>query len=312
MATVIVFGPTGNIGSIAATTAQEKGAKVWLAMRDPHKTIPGLTPEQEKSGGFQRVQADLQKPDTVSAAVQTSGAQHAFIYLAHGSQDHMKATIEALRSAGVIFVVFLSSFTVGRSALREVPPEEMIPYIHARVEVSLDEVYGPDNYVAIRPGGFATNLLRHKNDLVSGSGKVEMYGPHYKADMITPTDMGRVSGTILAQGLPADGQRKVFLYGPQVISMEAALHIIAELLGKKITVTGQSEEAALENFKANGIPKVLAEYLVRRLGDNSITAETEASWRVNYDEGVENVKKYTGQPATGFREWVEANLDLFK
>lgn len=315
MATVIVFGPTGNIGSIAATTAQKNGAKVWLAMRDTQKTIPGLTAEQEKAGGFHRIQADLTKPDTVAAAVQTSGAKHAFIYLAHGSQDHMKATIEALKSSGITFVVFLSSFTVGNSALREVPPEEMIAYVHARVEVSLDEVYGPDSYVAIRPGGFATNLLRHKQDLLRAAdgGKVELYGPRYKADMITPTDMGRVSGTILAQGLPADGQRKVFLYGPQLITMEAALHFIAEeILGKKITVTGQSAEAALENFEANGVPKPLAEYLVRRLGDDSVTEENEASWRVNYDEGVENVKKYTGQPATGFREWAEANQELFK
>ena len=40
MGKVIVFGPTGNIGSVAAVTAQEKGAKVYLAMRDPKKTIP--------------------------------------------------------------------------------------------------------------------------------------------------------------------------------------------------------------------------------------------------------------------------------
>lgn len=312
MATVIVFGPTGNIGSIAAITAQKRGAKVWLAMRDTQKPIPGLSSEQEEAGNFQRVQADLSKPDTVAAAVQTSGAKHAFIYLAHGSQDHMKATIEALKSAGVTFVVVLSSFTVGRSELRNVPPEELIAFVHARVEMSLDEVYGADNYVAIRPGGFATNLLRHKKDFVSGSSEIRLYGPHYKADMITPIDMGRVSGTILAQGLPVDGQRKVFLYGPQVISMEEALHTVAEILGKKITVTGESPEEALENFQANGVPKPLADYMIRRLGDDSVTGATEADWRVNYEEGVENVKKYTGQPAMAFREWAAANQDLFK
>jgi uncharacterized protein YbjT (DUF2867 family) len=40
---VIVFGPTGNIGSITSQTAGKKGAKVYLAMRDPKKTSPGLT-----------------------------------------------------------------------------------------------------------------------------------------------------------------------------------------------------------------------------------------------------------------------------
>ena len=45
---VIVFGPTGNIGSITSQTAGKKGAKVYLAMRDPKKTIPGLSQEDEK------------------------------------------------------------------------------------------------------------------------------------------------------------------------------------------------------------------------------------------------------------------------
>ena len=49
---VIVFGPTGNIGSVAAQTASKKGATVYLAMRDPKKAIPGLTKEAEESGFF--------------------------------------------------------------------------------------------------------------------------------------------------------------------------------------------------------------------------------------------------------------------
>lgn len=310
MTSVIVFGPTGNIASIAAQSAQENGAKVWLAMRDPKKTIPGLGPEQEKAGGFERVQADLTKPETVAAAVKTSGAKHAFIYLAHGSPDHMKATVEALKSSGIEFVVFLSSFTIGHNEPRDIQPSEVIPYIHAKVEITLDEVYGPENYVAVRPGAFATNLLRSKSGIVSGD--VEVFGPNFKMDLITPVDMGRVSGTILAQGLPKDGQRKVFLYGPQVMPQKDAFQIIGEVLGKQITVSGISTEQALKGFADHGIPKPLALYMVNRLADDSLTDDTEGSWRAYYTEGVENVKKYTGKSGTGFREWVTANQGLFK
>lgn len=70
-------------------------------MRDPTKTIPGLTKEAEQAGDFTRIQADMQKPDTVAEAVKKSGATRAFIYLAHGSSDHMKSTIEALKGAGI-------------------------------------------------------------------------------------------------------------------------------------------------------------------------------------------------------------------
>ncbi|CAN8105508.1 unnamed protein product [Discula destructiva] len=310
MVTAIVFGPTGNIGSIAAKTAQQKGANVWLAMRDPTKPIPGLSADQEKAGGFERVQADLSQPDTVAAAVKTSGATHAFIYLAFGTSDHMKATAEALKSSGVTFVVFLSSFTVGHSALQDIDAAEYIPYIHARVEMSLDEVYGPDNYVAVRPGGFATNLLRFKAGIPTG--EVKMFGPKFKQDLITPVDMGTVSGTILAEGLPKDGQRKVFLYGPQVLSHKDALLVVAEALGKEVTVVGMSAEEALAEFASHGVPKPLAEYMVNRLGDDSVAEGEAAFWRTSYEEGVENVKKYTGKPALGFREWLDENLELFK
>ena len=109
---VIVFGPTGAVGSATARTAAELGSHVVLAMRNIEKSIPGLDAAAEKQGSFERVQADLTQPDTVRDAVTKTGAKYAFIYLAHGSPDHMKSTIVALKDAGVVEVMFLSSFTI--------------------------------------------------------------------------------------------------------------------------------------------------------------------------------------------------------
>jgi uncharacterized protein YbjT (DUF2867 family) len=309
MATVIVFGPTGNNGSVAAQIAHQNGAKVWLAMRDPSKAIPGLTPDAEKAGNYSRVQANLSKPDTVAAAVKTSGATRAFIYVAQGTKDYMKGTAEALKAAGIEFVVLLSSYTIGHIPQADVQPSESIPYAHARLEVTLDEVYGPDGYVAVRPGAFATNLLRQKEGIRTG--EVTMYAPVFKIDCITPVDIGGVIGTILAEGLPRDGQRKIFLYGPQILSQKQGLEIIGEVLGKEIKVTGIDAEEALAQYLAKGAPKPMAEYLIRELGGTDPELE-DGSWLANYKEGIENVKKYTGKPATGLRVWVEANSELFK
>lgn len=55
----------------------------------------------------------------------------------------------------------------------------------------------------------------------------------------------------------------------------------------------------------------MAEYIIRALGDTDPKLE-DGSWLSHYKEGMENVKKYTGKPATRFREWVEANSELFK
>lgn len=295
---VIVFGPTGNIGSVATVTASSLGAQVSLAMRDPGKPIPGLTPEAEKIGNYTRVQADLTQPSTVSAAVKQSGATRAFIYAARGSPDHMKGTITALKDAGVEYVVFLSSFTVTDPAAN-VPKEELIGFMHAQIEVNLEQIYGEGKYCAIRPGGFATNSMQWKQGIVSG--KLKMHGMEFKMDCITPGDMGRVSGKILVEGTD---RHAVYLYGPQNIPCKDFATRIAKVLGKELQIDEQTEEEAVEEMTNHGFPPPIIKYMVRaRVG--------EGLPRPFYQEGVENVKKYTGKPAMTLEEWVADNKQLF-
>lgn len=111
---VIIFGPTGNVGSVAALTAAQLGAKVVLAMRDTQKAIPDLNADEEISGSFERVQADLTQPETVISAVNKTQAKSAFIYLNFGMPDGMKATIQALKSSGIEFVVFFEQLHSGQ------------------------------------------------------------------------------------------------------------------------------------------------------------------------------------------------------
>ena len=210
----------------------------------------------------------------------------------------------ALKSAGIEFVVFLSSYTVAGEP-RDVAPSEIIPFVHAQVEISLDEIFGPENYVALRPGGFATNLLHFKKGIEAG--EVKLYAPGFKFDCITPMDMGRVGGTILVQG-SRDGQRKVYLYGPQVIAQEDAIVVIGKMIGKNVRVTTISEQEAFDQYTQAGIPKPMAEYMVRKSGSTS----TEQRDRACYNVGVENVQLYTGKPSMKFEEWVEANRGLFR
>ncbi|KAJ5246575.1 hypothetical protein N7468_001558 [Penicillium chermesinum] len=302
MTSVIVFGPTGNVGSYVARTAEALGAKVFLAMRDPSKPIPGLSPEQEKNGNYERVHADLSKPDSITAAVKSSGAKRAFIYLIWGSDP--RATITALKSAGIEFVTFLSSFTIA-GELRDIAPSEPVPYAHAQVEIALDEIFGEENYVAIRPGGFATNIGQFKHGIAAG--EVKTYGSDFPMDGITPGDMGRVSGTVLVQGSKHD-QRKVYLYGPQLVTYGAAAQAVGKALGKEVKITTISAQEELDRSVKQGVPRPLAEYLVSLYEKNKNGVLYP---RVNYEVGVQNVELYTGRPATSFKDWVKENKDLF-
>ena len=307
MATVIVFGPTGNIGSVAARTAQVKGAKVILAMRDTKKSIPGLNEVNEREGGFQRVTADVTKPDTVAEAVNTSGATRAFIYLAWGTPDHMKSTFQALKNAGIKSVIFLSSSTI-QTEKRDIPRSEIIPWFHAQTEVSLDEVFGEENYVAVRPGRFVTNLVQYKAGL--NTGEVRLFGGNCRYDCITPTDLGTVSGTILAEGTK-NGQRKVYVYGPQIITQADAIKAVGKALNKDVKITAISAEEGLQKSMDHGAPPPIAKYLVSKLSQGPEADKEMFEDSKLYKDGVKNVELYTGKKPTGIEEWVKANRSMF-
>jgi nucleoside-diphosphate-sugar epimerase len=308
MASVIIFGPTGQVGSVAARTAAELGAKVWLAMRDTKKSIPGLSEDMEKSGNVQRVQADLQDPETVSQAVKTSGAKRAFIYLVHGASDHLKGTIAAMKDAGIEFVVFLSSFTILTDKnLRDIPSSDILPHVHAQIEANLEDTFGLENYVAIRPGCFITNLLSEKNGIVAN--KVEMYGGDFEQDNVVPSDIGKVVGNVLVSG-PRDGQKKVYVYGPEVLSIHDSIAKIGKTLGKDLSITALGSKEGYERYLSFGMPDAYAKYMTETLSTKGPDKGNGERFP-NYKEGVNNVKLYTGKSGTTLEEWVKDNKAIF-
>lgn len=303
--TVIIFGPTGNIGSVAARTAHDLGAKVILAMRDTKKTIPGLSPEDEEAGRYQRVQADLMDPASISEAVRKTGAKRAYFYLAHGAQDGMKGTVQALKDAGIEFAVFLSSYTLIKE-LKDIEPHDIIPYIHAQVELNLQAIFGKDNYVGIRPGAFATNTLWWAHGVKDGD--VKLPYPEAYFDYITPLDMGRVSGNVLVKGKHGD-EHYVYLFGPQIWKQDEAVQTLSKALNKDLKITPLYGEPAVELY-SNFAPEMLAKYLIKKYGDiiAGHDSQTEMPW---FKEGQANIEKYSGHKAQTYDDWVKNNTQLF-
>ena len=306
---VIIFGPTGGVGSATALAAQKQGVKVFLAMRDTSKSIPQLSSSQEQAGGFERVEADLTKPDSVSAAVSKTGAKHAFIYLVFGSPDNLKSSIEALKSSGIEFVVFLSSFGI-RGEKTTVQPDDPIAYLHAQVEIHLEEAFGPQGYVAVRPAYFASNSKRWKSTI--GSGELKILYPDAKFDWISPEDIGTVCGNIVAGGWQAaSGKTIVGLVGPQMTSQRDAVAAIGKGIGRELKVTEIDEETGLQQLLDSNVPKFIAEHLVKVQRERN--AETDGWFEgPAYEEGVANVAKYVGREPTKFAEWVAKNKQDFE
>ena len=303
---VIVFGPTGDVGSAAARVAAELGADVVLAMRDTSKSIPGLSAEQEKQGKFERVQADLSKSETVADAITETGAKRAFFYLMWRSPDSMRSTIEAMKTAGIELAVFLSSFTV-QGDPKTVPADDFIGHAHAQVEVSLADVFGPEGFVAARGGSFASNALRYKQEIAEGV--VSVWEPSQTTDNIAPEDIGRVAGTALAKG-QQHGQSHVYCYGPEIITTEESIQVIAKVLGKQIEVKKASKEEAMEKYGGSqGFPPPLAEYFIK-MGTRGAVPSRQQLLGFEISPGeLRNIETYTGRKATTFDQSVQQNKE---
>ncbi|GKZ21600.1 hypothetical protein AbraIFM66951_005194 [Aspergillus brasiliensis] len=311
MASVIVFGPTGAVGSAAARTAQQLGTTVYLAMRDTTKPIPGLSAENEREGAFKRVQANFSQPDTVSTAVSQSKAKHAFIYTDLTASDHMRATFTALKQAGVESVVLLSSFGIQKD-VHDVPPEDHIAYVHAQAEIALQELFGADGYVAVRPAWYASNTLWWKAPIQTG--QVKLAWPTAVFDWISPEDIGAVCGTILArkaQGIDLPlTEPYVDLVGAERMAAEDAIETIGKVLEKEVTVTEVDENEAVDSLvNESGLPEILARSVIA-FSQSTVSGQSFMNGP-RYGPAVGNIQKYLGRPATRLHEWVEANREKF-
>ncbi|KAJ5819972.1 hypothetical protein N7474_005563 [Penicillium riverlandense] len=292
---VIIFGASGGIGSAAALKANQEGANVTLAMRDPSKPIPSLNGLLAT-----KARADLAKPETVLAAVRQSGATTAFLYTIHEIPDGMRRTIVALKEGGIESVVLLSSFTV-QGDLRTIPPTDIVPYLHARVEIALEDVFG-GHWSVVRPAYFASNALQYKDEIAQGN--VRLPNPDVEFDWISPEDIGRVVGVILAHGTQ---ERIIPLVGPDRLSLKDALCVIGRVLGKEIKITIVGKEQAVEDMLQKGLPEPAAKWFVE-----AVTGPRSFIWDVpECQVGLGNVQKYTGKTPVRFEQWLEENKEKF-
>ncbi|KAL4752430.1 hypothetical protein BDW72DRAFT_171258 [Aspergillus terricola var. indicus] len=306
---VIVFGATGDVGSAAARTAHSHGAKVFLALRDISKPVPGLTATEERNAGYERVQADLTQPETVRTAVSKTGATHAFIYAALGaSSDHLFSTAEALKAGGIKLVVLLSSFSVAGD-IRVIPQSDFIGYAHAQVELSLETVFGAQGYVAVRPAFFASNSLWWQKQIVE-DGEVRWASPDLKLDYISPDDIGAVCGTILAGAFKGEHETSVFLCGPATdLSVAGAIEVIGRVINKPVKLTKVSTDENIQVMvEKSGIPEPLARVLTDGFAREN---ENQEMMHAQTPEIRANISRYLNRPATRFSEWVERNKDKF-
>ena len=298
--TVMIFGPTGAVGRAAALEAHKRGAKVYLAMRDPSKPIPGITSTSEREDKYHRIQADLSDPESVKSAIQHSGAKAAYVYLIH-SPGGTKPALSAMVEAGIEYIVVLSSFTIKKGIdVTSVQPEDLIPYTHAQGELALEELGVA--HTALRPGNFASNPWNMSMD-TREKGDIYVFDKGQRVvDNIVPADIGRVAGSVLVDRPSRETKEIIYLYGPKLSNERESAEMIRKFWkgGEELKIVGQDAEGVAERMLKKGMPPPIVKYFVKVLGESPDRGLYEQNFA---EEGAANVRKYSGCEPTGFEEF---------
>ncbi|KAF3769915.1 NAD(P)-binding protein [Cryphonectria parasitica EP155] len=306
---VIVFGPTGEVGGAAALEASQRGASVWLAMRQTDKPIAALTTAQEQSGAFHRVQADLSDAASVKAAVQQSGAKTAFAYAMHGGPS-MEPTFTAMKDAGIEHVVLLSSFTIHPDeALSDVPPARFIPYLHAQAELAIEKA--GIAHTALRAGQFASNIFKNSLDRSKTPWEATLVSGKAAGDNISPADIGKVGGAVLVDPPVATGKHVIYVLGPQLSTDAEAVRVVERISGREVKVNTRTAAERAAEAKRAGRPEVICNYLQSFWENDEWWQKNGAPFApLNYAEEAGNVKKYSGHEPETFEQYAARFLGV--
>lgn len=276
----VVFGARGRVGRHVATGLLAAGEQVRATSRNPG------------TAGFPQgmavVTADLERPDTLPAAL--DGAGKVFLY---AKPDRIEDFVAAARSAGVRHVTVLSSAAVVSSGAEDNPIAR-----HHRVVESALERSGID-WTFIRPGMFATNTLWWWANSIRTEGIARGPYPDARTAPIHEKDVAALAVTALTE--PGHRQQAYTVYGPESLTLRQQVDHIADAVGHQIPFEVISVEESWTELATTMSP-VGADTMLRQWASSNGTPARVSTI-------VENL---TGRRAHTFAQWAEDHANDFR
>jgi uncharacterized protein YbjT (DUF2867 family) len=274
---VLVTGATGNVGRLVVNHLLEAGVQVRALTNDPAKAA--LPAEVEVYEGF------IGKPATMAAALE--GVER--VYLAPFPRT-ARSVMQLMEQAKVKRVVALSS----SSALQEIEsgPESWHYYA---VERAVEEA-GID-WTILRPGEFMTNSLIWA-DSIRQRGLVRSGYGDARSTLIDLDDIAAIAARVLLEDRHI-GQR-YFLSGPEAISRREMVEQIGAALGKQIPFEELGHQEAIQELEP-----IMGQYAEWYADGLAVLAQHPPKPDLTKAD-------FTGEPATHFAQWAQANVDQFR
>lgn len=272
---ILVTGATGNVGSEVVKKLHSIGQSIRVMSRNPEKV---RFPEN-----VEVMSGDLANMETVKPGLE--GIDKVFFVHVAGGEEFPKLA----KDLGVEHIVFLSSGAI------ESPTDNAIGRMHAEFEELIKQ--SGIKWTFLRPDAFMSNSLQWAESIRTANIVRAPFGD-VKSVAIDPRDIASVAATTLS----SEGHygKTYSLTGPEALTPEEQVHIIGDVLGKKIDFQSIPEKVARE-YMIQNIPEAIVDSLFTLM--NGV--------RINPQPVLNTVEKITGQRAHTFREWVTDNINAF-
>jgi uncharacterized protein YbjT (DUF2867 family) len=228
--TIMVIGATGTVGREVVRRLAAAGSPPIALVR------PGGG-EQLVEEGVGRVTADLDRPDTIDAAL--DGVDRLFLLTRQTSRQlaQEEAVIAAAARAGIGRVVKLSVFRADETSVLQIARQ------HRRAEQILQD--SGLQHTVLRPVFFMQNLLA-----MVRCGTIATAAGDGRVAMIDVRDIAAAAVAALID-MPARG-RVYTLTGPEAISFDQVAEVIGRQIGRAVRHLHVPAEAVSERLRTLG------------------------------------------------------------
>ncbi len=240
MAKILVFGATGNTGSILVPALLSDGHEVRAFVRNEEKA------QSLKDAGAEIYLGDLDQGDTIDGALE--GIEKVYFCTWNGPTASTQGNniVNAIKRAGTKpFIVRHSAYgTEGSRLIQQIN----------EVDNAIQDSGVP--WTSIKPTFFMQNMMMASPSIQNG-GQIYWDWADGKAGMIDVRDVAESAfGALTGK---AEQGKEYILTGPKSISMHDVATSFAKVLSKKINYVAVPHEASKESMMGMGFPEFIVD-----------------------------------------------------
>ncbi|MEU8801171.1 NAD(P)H-binding protein [Spirillospora sp. NPDC048819] len=280
----LVLGSTGGVGRHVVAGLAAAGERVRAFTRDPGRARFG--------GSVEVFAGDLKDSGAVLEALQDVEA--VFMATSPDALEHELTVADAVRERGIGRVVKLSSVAAN--------PPVAGSDSYGRAHAASEEAFAKSGaeLTALRPAGFATNVLQWRRSIASQGKVFQPYGDVARA-IIDPADVAACAVACLTSG--GHGGRSYQLTGPEALTAPELTARLGKALGRRLEFVAVEPAQAREGMTRAGMPPDLVDGLLASMAEPG---------PLRGGVPQPDAERLLGRPPATFETWLARHLDEFR